>query len=392
MRKNTSKKSGANFNFLNYFSLFFGVNMIFKSKVKLNTLMNYFFIACNICLVLLANSLDLYSPYSSLCMRKSVPLAIAELIQILGLIASASIYFQVLFRKKSVSSAVRRLRYSDTLFLKLNIRFSYNKLNVMMRLSVVFTIILNLVVFAILCYHYGLTNVDVIALRLITNFHPIVIVYLTTLLDTYLCWLVRIKLHALELLLSELSEFKDTYRAECNWKVKLVQENTKIFFTDLIKISEIYEVLYEIIGDLNAVFGLSCLSSIALESISLTCHVFLLFKAATGLTNEGTKMEVVAQVLWILIYLVPLMLLIFVYYSTVLQANAVSMALNETVAGKRIDNPSMQLEMDLISLQLLHQRPYFTACGFFNIDMTLAYAIIGAVTTYLVILLQFNSQ
>lgn len=31
--------------------------------------------------------------------------------------------------------------------------------------------------------------------------------------------------------------------------------------------------------------------------------------------------------------------------------------------------------MDLISLQLLHQQPYFTACGFFNIDMTLAYAV-----------------
>lgn len=75
------------------------------------------------------------------------------------------------------------------------------------------------------------------------------------------------------------------------------------------------------------------------------------------------------------------------------------MVIYESVAGKEIESPSMQIEviegffchnwvslkkinwmctlqMDLISLQLLHQQPYFTACGFFKIDMTLAFAVI----------------
>ncbi|KAJ9583546.1 hypothetical protein L9F63_022109, partial [Diploptera punctata] len=53
-----------------------------------------------------------------------------------------------------------------------------------------------------------------------------------------------------------------------------------------------------------------------------------------------------------------------------------------------INNLVFQLE--LFSLQLLHQKIQFTACGFFPLDFTLLYSIVGAVTTYLVILVQFQ--
>ncbi|KAJ9600499.1 hypothetical protein L9F63_009269 [Diploptera punctata] len=46
--------------------------------------------------------------------------------------------------------------------------------------------------------------------------------------------------------------------------------------------------------------------------------------------------------------------------------------------------------MQQFSLQLLHRKVQFTACGFFPLDFTLLYSIVGAVTTYLVILIQFQ--
>lgn len=236
---------------------------MFKSKVKLKILTNYFFFVCNICVIILASTVDLsYSSYPILCIQKSVPVAISKLIQILGLITSTSIYFQVLLHKRTILSIEKLLRHADLLFSKLNVRFSYQKFNILIKVSLVLTFTLNFVVFAILCIHYGVVNADEIGLRLVTNIHPIILIYLITLLDVYLCWLVRIKLRALSLLLSELCEFQDTVEDKSNWKVNLVQENPKIFFTDLIKISEIYEILYEIIGELNSAFGLSCLSSI----------------------------------------------------------------------------------------------------------------------------------
>ncbi|XP_021942396.1 uncharacterized protein LOC110841299 [Zootermopsis nevadensis] len=47
-------------------------------------------------------------------------------------------------------------------------------------------------------------------------------------------------------------------------------------------------------------------------------------------------------------------------------------------------------ELELFSLQLVHRKVEFTACGFFPINFSLLYSIVGAVTTYLVILIQFH--
>lgn len=43
-----------------------------------------------------------------------------------------------------------------------------------------------------------------------------------------------------------------------------------------------------------------------------------------------------------------------------------------------------------LSLKLLNHDLNFTACGFFNLDMETIYAISGAITSYLIILIQFN--
>lgn len=261
--KKPSRNIATDFYFLNFFSQLFGVDMMFKSKVKLKILINYFFILCNICFVIVANAVDLSdSVYPLFCVQKSVPIAISKLVQILGLITSATVYFQVLFRSKTILLAEKRLQSADLLFSKLNVQFSYQKFNIVIKISLFVTFTLNFIVFSILCIHYDVVNVVEIGVRFVTNFHPIILIYLTTVLDVYICWLVRIKLRALSLLLSELCSFKDTVQDKSNWKVNLVQENPKIFFTDLIKISEIYEILYETIGDLNSAFGLSCLSSI----------------------------------------------------------------------------------------------------------------------------------
>ncbi len=237
---------------------------MFKSKFKLKILINYFLFAANICFIICANVVDSSqsTAYSMLCIQDSVPIAISKLIQILELIASASIYIQVLLHKKTVCRIEKHLQTVDLLFSKLNIRFSYQKYNIVIKLSLVITVILIMAVYTILCLHYGLVSAAEIILRFVTSFHPIILIYLMTLLDVYLCWLVRIKLCALSMLLSELCEFKHPDENISNWKVKFVQENPKMFFTDLIKISEIYEILYETIDKLNSAFGLFCLSSI----------------------------------------------------------------------------------------------------------------------------------
>jgi len=49
-------------------------------------------------------------------------------------------------------------------------------------------------------------------------------------------------------------------------------------------------------------------------------------------------------------------------------------------------------QLEIFSLQLLHRPLEFSACGLFTLDRTLITSIAGAVTTYLVILLQFQKE
>ncbi|GJQ74258.1 hypothetical protein Trydic_g19159 [Trypoxylus dichotomus] len=52
--------------------------------------------------------------------------------------------------------------------------------------------------------------------------------------------------------------------------------------------------------------------------------------------------------------------------------------------------PKIKSQIDYFSLQILHQNLTFTACGFFIMDYTLIYAIVGAITTYLIIVIQLE--
>lgn len=47
-------------------------------------------------------------------------------------------------------------------------------------------------------------------------------------------------------------------------------------------------------------------------------------------------------------------------------------------------------EMEMFSLQLANENVEFSAAGFFTIDYTLIFTIIGGVTTYIIILIQLS--
>ncbi|KAJ9599108.1 hypothetical protein L9F63_010376 [Diploptera punctata] len=70
------------------------------------------------------------------------------------------------------------------------------------------------------------------------------------------------------------------------------------------------------------------------------------------------------------------------------EANRTAILVHKLINKTR--DPLIREELELFSLQLLHRKVQFTACGFFPLDFTLLYSIVGAVTTYLIILIQFQ--
>lgn len=55
-----------------------------------------------------------------------------------------------------------------------------------------------------------------------------------------------------------------------------------------------------------------------------------------------------------------------------------------------VENRKQTLFLEQFSLQLLIQKIQFTAFGFFSIDYSLLMTIVAAITTYLIVLIQFH--
>ncbi|GLV38675.1 Gustatory receptor 28b [Carabus blaptoides fortunei] len=55
-------------------------------------------------------------------------------------------------------------------------------------------------------------------------------------------------------------------------------------------------------------------------------------------------------------------------------------------------DPDILNAIELYSLQMYHNKLELTVCGLFPIDHTLLYTIAGAVTTYLIFLVQFSTS
>jgi gustatory receptor len=55
-------------------------------------------------------------------------------------------------------------------------------------------------------------------------------------------------------------------------------------------------------------------------------------------------------------------------------------------------HPELRAELQMFSQQLLHRKLHFSVCGLFPVDFTLLYSMAGAVTTYIIILLQHSGQ
>lgn len=67
-----------------------------------------------------------------------------------------------------------------------------------------------------------------------------------------------------------------------------------------------------------------------------------------------------------------------------------SMLLMLDVIPENAQDTALRNELILLNQMAIHGCPIFTAAGFFSIDYSLILAIFGSVTSYMIVLIQFN--
>jgi len=108
-------------------------------------------------------------------------------------------------------------------------------------------------------------------------------------------------------------------------------------------------------------------------------NIPILFRTASSITLTITSIVYIAYKCVVVIYL---------SWKTKIDSQKTGIQLHKM--ANVVDENHFYNVCNHLSLKLLNHHLNFTACGFFDLDMTTVYAITGAITSYLIILIQFN--
>ncbi|EEB13498.1 Gustatory receptor PhGr6 [Pediculus humanus corporis] len=123
-----------------------------------------------------------------------------------------------------------------------------------------------------------------------------------------------------------------------------------------------------------------CISAVVLfEIVYITVFYYM---TPTALS------ELLASIVLIFYFLSQFFGIVIVSVLSVQEAEKTANYLHELFIDN--DDVDVKEEIEIFSLQLLHRKVEFNACGFFKLDFTLLYSMVGAVTTYIIILMQFQ--
>ncbi|KAG8251723.1 gustatory receptor [Homalodisca vitripennis] len=118
--------------------------------------------------------------------------------------------------------------------------------------------------------------------------------------------------------------------------------------------------------------------------VTIKAYFFFLFLRA------GEVFAMISEAAWVLVYVCYAILLVNSGTNVTNSADEMRLVICQSV-NKDL-KPSLRKQLEVFLLQLIHHNTKFSARGFFQIHNETLTSMAGAVTTYLVILIQFQTE
>ncbi|GAB0099338.1 Gustatory receptor [Sergentomyia squamirostris] len=174
-----------------------------------------------------------------------------------------------------------------------------------------------------------------------------------------------------------------------NLKVKMVQsKNTRVY----IKTASVgYSRLYEASNLLNCAYGIPNAYTIFIRFVSLTTLAYSSCMRVLRLDdNDAEHIKKVPGIIgWIMLNFTEMLIFCLMCHRMKEEAAIIGRQLQ----CFRVENchaPDVDEAIGVFSHQIHHQRIEITPCGFFTVDLSFIFALIATVTTYIMILIQFD--
>ncbi|XP_067624582.1 putative gustatory receptor 28b isoform X2 [Eurosta solidaginis] len=157
---------------------------------------------------------------------------------------------------------------------------------------------------------------------------------------------------------------------------------------------EIHHMICMAASTANKYFTYQLLTIISIAFLIIVFDAYYVLETLLGKSKRESKFKTVEFVTFfscqMILYLIAII--------SIVEGSNRAIKKSENTGGivhsllNKAKNAEVKEKLQQFSLQLLHLKINFTAAGLFNIDRTLYFTISGALTTYLIILLQFTSS
>uniref|UniRef100_A0A182YNK0 Gustatory receptor n=1 Tax=Anopheles stephensi TaxID=30069 RepID=A0A182YNK0_ANOST len=150
--------------------------------------------------------------------------------------------------------------------------------------------------------------------------------------------------------------------------------------------------LSNLIVQVNDCFGPLTVCTVLSSFVVLTLQLFSLYKATSGKRSwsSNDSLRLVYSLLWIGLHSAKVLLILCPAHRARLERDRTGTVLYR-FASQQVSAASTNDVLMLFAGQLLHGKGHCKACGLITLDLTLISKIVAALTTYLVILIQFDS-
>ncbi|XP_049786331.1 putative gustatory receptor 2a [Schistocerca cancellata] len=159
---------------------------------------------------------------------------------------------------------------------------------------------------------------------------------------------------------------------------------------------QVHGQLFDTAGLVNEAFGLPILSTVAahfIHCVSLLNLTLALKLQYQPIPPSQVDLLMLNLLSWVVLHVSCVLAVTWCCSSAVAEARRTAVLVHKAllpIAGAGAAGAQLRDQLQLFSQQLLHHRLGFTAAGVFTVDLTILLSMAGAITTYLVIYLQFN--
>ncbi|KPU73977.1 uncharacterized protein Dana_GF14022, isoform D [Drosophila ananassae] len=157
---------------------------------------------------------------------------------------------------------------------------------------------------------------------------------------------------------------------------------------------EIHHLICEAAATANKYFTYQLLTIISIAFLIIVFDAYYVLETLLGKSKRESKFKTVEFVTFfscqMILYLIAII--------SIVEGSNRAIKKSEKTGGivhslmNKTKSAEVKEKLQQFSMQLMHLKISFTAAGLFNIDRTLYFTISGALTTYLIILLQFTSN